>query len=289
MKTIIHTYKFDCSKPEDRVAYQALTEERRASGVKLFDFLALSRDRGNAKDFSAPELDGVMIELEADFINENQWNTGPVEGFSESGLRVFDWSESIYPNADIKEGHWLEQTEEMKAVRADNFKCGYCGHMVPSAKVPADGLCDQCIDSEYLKPEQFHLLRMLPAGKSFNGKRPAFTPEELAIFEPRFHEAQINGATERGKIRIARRREEITKERDKVINGIDATVQQARDLYGARMWLVDHCPELDGNMIFYSHTKEWNFGWRTPFNASELPALAAKLERFPFPYTTKKV
>src|SRR6185295_4865296 len=109
MRTIIHAYYYDISKKKDMQEYTELTEKLKTLGLKLFDGISLNKNVITYhKNIIAP-LDGTEIELETKFLFNNQWNTAPTVT-SESGLRVFDWSEDIVPNRRLKIGMWLEQT-----------------------------------------------------------------------------------------------------------------------------------------------------------------------------------
>ena len=91
MKTTIHTYCFDISKPAEKAAYESLAASLRARGLKVFE--TWGGDSGHYHPFSAS--DGAEIELETSHLFGNQWNTAPCMG-SEKGWRVFDWAQD-YP------------------------------------------------------------------------------------------------------------------------------------------------------------------------------------------------
>jgi hypothetical protein len=128
IKTILHYYWFSLDKPADVEKYHELCVM--LGGLNLEKFASKSeRNHLWYKDTIKP-LDGHEVELETRFLYNNQWNTAPVAD-GELGLRVFDWAEAIYPDNNIKEGQWLEQTDEMLALRRENWKCHWCGEVTP--------------------------------------------------------------------------------------------------------------------------------------------------------------
>src|SRR5678816_4882378 len=86
MRTVIHTYHFD--SPTDP-AYVALRERLTAQGLECLRMNSAGDDKGI--DTCAQSLDGQVLELETAHLFDNQWNTAPIAGVSDLGLRVFDW------------------------------------------------------------------------------------------------------------------------------------------------------------------------------------------------------
>lgn len=267
MKTIIHTYSYD-TKEGDAAAYAALVAR-----------LANHPHRMHAiGEYYVPAWDGQTVELETKHLFSNQWNTA-AGSLSEKGSRVFDWAEeAIFINGverpHIKRGHWLEQTPEMVAIRQETATCGYCGHHHPTG---AFAFCPDCLGSEYLKEGDLPLTRMLPVAETWSGKRAPLTPAELAERLPLFIHAQTYGNTERDRVRLAKQRVDIN-------HKAELRIDQAKTERDGMIWLLDHGLKID-NVIFYSHTGRFGFGWRTKLSAAELAALQAAIgAEFAFPY-----
>jgi hypothetical protein len=147
IKTRIHTYNFDTDTREGCEAYDKLCADRKRDGCPKIMVSFSVQGQGHWEPFK--DFSGATIELETDFLFYNQWNTVAGTFGSANGWRVFDWAEDAFPNhrrENIKRGHWLEQTEEMKEIRRKTLKCGYCGAFHPhdSGKV----FCDRCLDNE---------------------------------------------------------------------------------------------------------------------------------------------
>lgn len=53
-----------------------------------------------------------------------------------------------------------------------------------------------------------------------------------------------------------------------------------------KLWIWDHGFSLD-NVIYYSHTGRFCFGWRQPVSDSVASKLLDVMSEFPFPYTIK--
>lgn len=270
MKTILHAYCFRTREPEDLVAWLALKAKLKGMGLKCFE----SFPTGSGTHW-LHKLDGVTLDLEDKFLFNNQWNTAPLEE-GKNGYRVFDWALDYCPdNPHLKRGHWLEQTDEMKAAREDRMKCGYCGHQESRTTAPA--FCPHCIDSEYLKAGDLYMTRMRPI---MNDKSPPLTDEEAAILVPKWREAQIHGSTARGIACLKKARESCEADYRKAIS-------RAETEYRGKMWLMDHGINT-ANAIFYNHTGRWCFGWRdNGLDAELVSTLLDVISEFPFPYDIK--
>lgn len=196
IKTTLNAYHFDVSKEEEAQAYKELCESLRAKGLKVFSTIQnpSSKEFRNFRDI-VNSLDGGYVELETKHIFNNQWNSAPIPGQSENGLRLMDWAESIFPNKDIKEGYYLEQTPEMAELRRNTASCGYCGHQEPMQK--GNVFCPVCLDSEYLKPEDLHLTRMMSVESK--GNRKKLSDAERSHLMPLYVHAQTVASGSRAK------------------------------------------------------------------------------------------
>lgn len=270
IKTRIHRYSHTAHTPE----YKALREK-------------LSADHGRGDLHEAigaglhipTSLDGATIELETDFLFGNQWNTAPIPGVSDEGLRVFDWCENAVFNdrgqrTQSRNGWYLDITDEMRAIRRQTLQCGYCGHY----QKHDCGLmfCPDCLGSEYLEAKDLHLLRLLPVDEPFGADRAELTDAERAEMLPRFVAAQTFGNTERDKARIAKLRAKISKK-------CADTIRNAEIERDGFTYLMDHGIKT-GNVIFYDHTGRFCFGWRKKLSAEELSALLDVITEFSWPY-----
>lgn len=293
MKTTVHAYCFDTRVPAEAAAWNDLEAKLKATHPHCMHA---------SGSYHCPSLDGVEVELETKHLFENQWNTvgmptkfngngaltttevkGKNSNRDAKGLRLFDWALEAHTRSDdyvrhYRRGHYLDQTEEMKAIRRDTNCCGYCGYQEPAK----DGhvFCPMCIGSEYLRPDQLHLLRMIPVDKTgFNNFVPARAPlteDEAAQLMPLYRHAQIHGNTERDKARIL-------KERVGIANDFARATHVATVERDGKTWLMDHGVKL-GLVIFYNHTERWSFGWSGKIDDATVPDLQKALEGFPFPY-----
>lgn len=277
LKTKLHYYRFDTSDPDQAQAYQELlegtlkkigfapwvTDESRTQGpiTESFDFYRKIRE--SCTDGS------VEVELETKHLFSNQWNSAPFGKFEKSGARLFNWARVQWPNRNIAEGYWLEQTQAMANILAETSKCGYCGHQAPTgSKV----FCDSCLGGEHLEMGQIKLLRMMPI--SFDGSRPELTQEERNLLEPQYLEHQTKAKSARSIARMAKERAQVEKDY------LEAS-EKARMEYEGKMWFMDR--ELNtGNLIYYNHTKTFCLGWREPLDPKLAEAWREKTEGFPF-------
>jgi hypothetical protein len=66
-------------------------------------------------------------------------------------------------------------------------------------------------------------------------------------------------------------------------NELTASIKKAQTKYDGMIWLMDHGITTD-NVIYYEHKDTFSFGWRSPIDDSNIDALRAELEGFPFKY-----
>lgn len=271
IKTKIHAYWFDIRKTEDQNAYLLLVERLKAQGLKVFE-----THGGKGHYHFVKPIDGKEIELETEHLFNNQWNTAPI-GDSESGLRVFDWAQDYPINFDkaIKRGHYLEQTPEMAEVRRNTVACGYCGFQTTAQRGYV--FCPQCIGSEYLKASELNLTRMRAVDDE--SPRMPLTKAESEHLMPLYKEAQLHGNTERDKKRIAKQRADIEKK-------YRAATSHAKNEHDGLLWLMDRGIKID-NVIYYSHTDRFSFGWRSPVAKEIESAILDVISEFPFNYEIK--
>lgn len=276
MKTVLHYYYYDISDPEQKKQYDTLSAQLKAQGLKLFD--SFSPNGSSFYDTMIKPLNGETIELETDFLFDNQWNSGPTKT-NEKGLRVFDWAETIFfHNRNIKIGMYLDITPEMTAIRENTLTCGYCGKFYEKDTAPV--FCEKCLDSEYLKEDNLYLLRLLPVSKSFNGERPQLTNEEKAVLLPQYVIRQTIGND-------SRNAQKLKKQREKIEHDYQVDMSALKDEHDGLLWLMDHNVNID-NVIYYSHTGKFCFGWRTPLSTNIKSKLLDVLTEFPYDYELKE-
>lgn len=82
------------------------------------------------------KIEGQTIEVETFYLFDNQYNTGPISGVTEQGLRIMD--ESVEKVIDDE--------------RIGKVKCSWCG-----TSQPETDKCINCGKTEYIK--QFKIAR----------------------------------------------------------------------------------------------------------------------------------
>lgn len=178
IKTKIHAYRYDVTNPVEAKAYAALCARMEAQDTKCFESWGVNSHYQSA-------LDGIEVELETMYVFDNQWNTAPIPGVTDKGLRVFDWALDYKPDGwekSIKQGHYLDLTPEMIEVRENRLKCGYCGKQYDKRDTPAPPMfCTSCLGSEYLREKDLYLTRIGPVkGYEYS----TLTAEELEVLLP---------------------------------------------------------------------------------------------------------
>lgn len=269
IKTTLHLYNYDTDNPK----HSGPAGEWTSLEIKLRHTVG----RGHWMHSLKPpgERDNLIegpIELDPECLFQNQWN-------SDQG-RVFDWYQEAVFSAygerkNIKRGHYLDITEEMIALRRDTLKCGYTGQQFPASTSPRLNTTDQALGSPYLKESELHLLRLLPVCEEWTGTREPLTQEERAFLLPLYLEAQTKATS----AQRDKQRAELLKDYDQAITVATAE----RDGF---LWLLDHGIQTE-NCIYYSHTKEFCFGWRQAYAGEARAKLLELLAKFPFPYDLK--
>jgi hypothetical protein len=285
IKTPFHYYYFDLSNPDQRDAYNRLAVARRpvtlwkisTYGDGHIDFQQqLRKIVGVATGFSG--VASASVDIETAHLFSNQWNTAPIPGVSENGLRVFEWSEYVFQNRNIREGYYLDIPAALRSLMDNTHVCGYCGKQEPAAKGYV--FCPHCLDSEFLKEKELYLTRMRAVSTPGRANRPPLSAVEQAVLLPAYRDAQLHGSTARGKQRIAVSLRAIETKYTQAI--ADAT--EERD---AARWIMANVPGLIGNWIFYNHSARHCFGWRTPLDSTRLSELLNVVSEFPFAYDIK--
>lgn len=274
LQTVIHTYRYNLDIPAEKQAYDALCSRMQAQGVEYFE------SWGGVTAHYRPELDGLTVTLETKHLFNDQWNTAPIPGVSELGLRVFDWGQDYIDNKRIKKGHWLEQTPAMREARRNRLKCGYCGKQHDKRDTPAPPVfCLACLGSEHLKAGDLKLLRLRSVVDD-RGEFPPLTAEEEAYLLPLYREEQAGKGSERARLQREKLGERLRREYDKA-------VKEATEKYEGMRWLFERgCSvRLMENCIYYSHKGVFTFGWREKLEEGEdLDWLMREMSEFPWPY-----
>lgn len=268
IKTTLHLYSFNTDNPEDREPWYQLELKLRKTHGRGHRMHAIKSNQ----DFN-PEPGPV--ELETEFLFQNQWNT-------DKG-RLFDWyEEAVFCNGkqknNIKRGHYLDITPEMVAIRRNTLKCCYTGNQFffdadKDGEAPKFNLQSSALGNCYLKESELHLVRLKQV---CDDSSPApLTKEERDFLLPLYIKAQSK-RVESAKPEL---RKAILDDYEKEL----ATITTERD---GKLWLLDHGVN-DENCIYYSHTRRFCFGWRSAYPKSAVPALLECLKRFPFEYDVK--
>jgi hypothetical protein len=273
--TTLHHYSFPSASDP---AYKAMVARIKANGEGRGHWMnAWGGDTTKNKGPAPKAGTSEVVEIDPAHIFGNQWNEAA--NGSNPGRRLFDWYEE-YTEQKFKRGHWLEITPELAELRRVTLSCGYCGkHYGPHhAPAPATPFCTACLDSEYLKPEDLHLTRLVPVIEPA-AARPALTDAERAELMPRYVERQTTGTDSRAN---AKR----NKQRADVLETFAKTMSAAAEERDGMLWLWDRGITLD-NVIYYDHTREFSFGWRSPVSPEVKAKLLDLLCEFPFAYEIK--
>ena len=267
--TTLNLYHFDLRDEGQKKEYNILTKALKAQGLKKFHSHG---GRGHYYPFLNQE---GPVSLETKFLFNNQWNC-------DLG-RIFDWAEDYIPdNQNIKRGHYLTITQEMRDVRDCRWQCGYCGESETHALgvEPENPFCQKCFTSEYLKEEDLYLTRL----RQVSDTR---TPPPLT--EAEYETLTLRKGT-RLQARVQRFKRKALESRDRSIAQLHRKIEIECMTYEAKCWLYERGadPSLGDNMIYYDHLKKFSFGWRGPLSKDHREFLEEHLPNFPWPYEIKE-
>jgi hypothetical protein len=166
-----HYYRYDLdSRIDDReqvkAEYEALIATIKATGLKCSSTIpeiGNSKHRDRLTKIRAIADNGI-VEIETKFLFDNQFNSPE--------LRLYFWEEYDYPNKDIKEGYYIELTEEYREILSNTVQCKFCGKQeIKSDKV----FCSKCLGNEYLTEDSLELTILTP----IIGKKIKVSTEQL--------------------------------------------------------------------------------------------------------------
>jgi hypothetical protein len=77
------------------------------------------------------------------------------------------------------------------------------------------------------------------------------------------------------------------KQRDDILEEAEKYIRNATAERDGKLWLWEKGLDLD-NVIYYSHTSKFSFGWRSPLDPILKSKLLDVLSEFPFEYEFHK-
>ena len=206
-------------------------------------------------------VQGKELEVETEYLFCDQYNTVPIEGVAENGMRIME--ESVeYVIDDIRDFVGV---------------CGYCGNQT---RDKTEGICRKCLDSAYLDENTIRkgLTRIVPVGtKRISGQREPLSDEEWEYIRPKYIERQTQGAD-------SRNAQKLKKQRGKIQAKYERKIDEIETEYEGMLWLMDSGINVD-NVIYYSHTGVFCFGWRQPLSQDVRSELTKQLQDCDFPFS----
>lgn len=271
IKTKIKYYKFDISDKEQKKKYLILCNKIKKIGIKkdTSHFINFSYESNQKFMNKIKKMEKMgFIEIETENIFSNQWNTSE-KSFN---LRIWDWSENIFKNGDIKEGYFLTDMTELFKLREETYKCGYCGEYYTKKQKENENItfCYKCLDSEFLTEDNLSLLRL----KRINDEtdRGDLNDCDKEALLKSYYEIQ----------KIARKRR-LSKKIFNKRKSLKEDLEKSKDEYFGFMWLINQNINFE-NVIYYGHSKTFCFGWRYKLSFEEEQKLKKSLSDFPYKY-----
>jgi hypothetical protein len=250
MKITIEKYYFDISNEREAAEYNKLEKKLKARG--LVKFKVIGGDTVSSGEYT----------IEEEFLFDDQSNTDK--------LRVHDWYEqhmAVGMNKNVRRGYYiLSGFKALQEARRNRYKCGYCGAQYDKASAPA--FCEACLDSPYLDKEHLPLLILRPVLRDKSQDKEPSEAIKAALYNA-FLTAQT-----------ARQEEDNEKARGKIIKKAARKIQETELERDGFLWALDHGINT-GNLIYYSHSNTFCFGWKSPLDRDVVARLKKRLKGFP--------
>lgn len=251
----LNKYSIDTRTPEGTRAYKAIEEKAKALGHTLFDVNATP---GRSID----DLPDTMT-IETEHLFNNQYNTA-------EGHRIFDWYEGIIwwggKRSPYRTGYYLTgDIDKLLEAKRARHVCSYCGAQYDN---PDHVFCTKCLGSEYLTEKDLPLLQLKPLAAPIEPP----TSGQLEKLKDAWIAEQpkmLARLAQEKTARLLKKAQRLEKDRDKKI----ADLQHETEIQAKLLRLgID-----TDNLIYYSHTKQWVFGWRNKLSISEIDAISKQL------------
>ena len=233
----------------------------RANGLQEFNSLAIQYKC----------VPAGIYEIEEKHLFSNQYNTKGKDGHN--GYRIFEYCEKL-SNIDCKKmqsGYYIfKGIEEIRELQARTKVCGYCGAQYVDQKIE---WCNQCLGSEYLEIDNLPLLFLVNVRDKWG-----FDRSNVVIPADMLEEMKARQQVAR-KIRLQKEQEQ---KKESLAQGVIDAEKERK----AFTWLIDQ--DLDyKNVIYYSHTGIFCFGWRDSIPEDKRADLHRILAGFPYTYEIK--
>lgn len=273
IKTQVVAYKFDITTDEGLRSWEQLLASQKEIGIPLVEFLYTDTYRRARGEKVHTVVSGDVV-LETDHAFEDQWNTAD-DSPTNPSFRLHDFVRYIYPNRDLRGGHYVVMTDEIRNFRKNTVKCRYCGNLEPLSK---EKFHMNCLGSEYMTEGRLPLIRYKTLADT-TAVGP-LTKSEHAYLLPLFKAAQLESADS-----AAGRK--LRKHRASLIANHAKTVENSEIEMTGMLWIMDQGLSTE-NCIYYSHTKVFTFGWRNPVSKEERKAIDTAMQGFKFNYEVKE-
>ena len=262
MKTIeIKIENYDKETPE-------LGERFKELGLKPFDSL----------HFQFKQIPTGVYHVELDTVFSNQYNTA-------EGFRVFEKCSCLStPSMKKLQGYYIsEGIDKIREYQKDLKVCGYCGKQYYKTE---QTVCDKCLGREYLKENEIHLLKLVNVEESFNYNRK-LTGKVYKDTLIKYKDAQGLGKINRKKALKSKNRKNVASLLPEAKTKSKELIEEAKTKTAAYTWLLDNGLNILNNVIYYTHTKRFCFGWLNPVDETTKSKLLDTLCEFPFDYDIK--
>lgn len=258
MKKIKITIKWFNDVEEREKAHQFAVQH----GLKAFSALSPNGQGGRP-----PEGEYT---LDLAHVFSNQYNTVEDKLTGHKGYRVFEFYDPLVINygrtVHSYYGYYIsEGIEKIREYQRELKVCGYCGKQYyKSAKL----YCNSCLGSQYLEEKYYPFLRLR---NILDDKPDNTTPLPTKIVNL---------------IAVAQRKsreKRLAQQKADKIASIKAQIRGCKAELKGFQWLIAHDIPFD-NVIYYTHSGKFNFGWRNCIAREEAAKLRLKLEGFPYAY-----
>lgn len=237
--------------------------------------------KAGLKEFNSMSFQFGMIpegeyEIDESHIFDDQYNTKDTE--KGKGFRVFEYSEALTnPTGGASPrplgyGYYIASgIEEIRALQKQIKVCCYCGEQYKNTNLV---WCTSCRGSEYLQPDKFKLLKLIPVLDKWKSNF-----DDIVVPDDVIEDIAKQQKATRQRLLLKRNADKIA--------SINAEIEASKKELSGFQWLIDHDINFE-NCIYYTHTDQFSFGWRNPLTELEQEEIYKKMNGFPYSWEIKE-
>lgn len=171
MKSTLTYYMLDITTKEGKARYAEIKKLNKMEGIEKPSF-----ENHNIL-YSLSSFNGIELEILTNWgeVYADRMHVILPGNTTQVNL-IFNWAEYQRNGGHIREGYYMSQPNELKALRDNTHQCGFCNHQTTIFTNP---FCDKCIDRKDLAYEDLYKLYLSPVSVGVIDRRHMHVPKWL--------------------------------------------------------------------------------------------------------------